>query len=169
MEAAGHGQVFRAEVSGVTQPFVAPGLGRLVSADGTQVRPTLVVCDDPQRLELRQWKMGAHMKQRWLAYPCCVAAWIIAGLVLPWPFSRAFRGFPRGVCMNLGSHALCAHESPILSASADYIFTGLLFLPLLIHVFRPRRWLLIIQLAFVAIPLGWWALCYFAWLSGPHP
>lgn len=91
------------------------------------------------------------------------------GWILPWPFSDAFRGVARTVFMELGSHALCFHENPILSVSADYIFAALLFLPMLIYGFRPMRWLGIVQVVLVSAPLGWWALCFVAWLSGPHP
>ena len=106
---------------------------------------------------------------RWIAYPFSVAAWVALGFVSPWPLSEAFNGFLRGVFKSLGSHALCSHENAILGTSAEYIFAGLLFLPLLFHALKPRRWLLILQVALVAIPICWWGLCFVAWISGSHP
>ena len=106
---------------------------------------------------------------RWYAYPSCVLVWIVLGVVFPWPFSEIFRGHPQSLFIELGSHALCSHRSPILAASADCICAVVLFLPLLLYAFRPRKWMFIVQVALVAIPIGWWAVCLVAWLSGPHP
>lgn len=105
--------------------------------------------------------ISRHLLIRVLINPCALGVWILLGFVM----SNAFRGIPRGVFMNHGSHFLCSHENPVLSASADYIFAAVLFLPSLIYAFKPQYWLLFLQLALVVILIGWCFSCFVAWGS----
>lgn len=121
---------------------------------------------------MKAWlnRHGVRSTRSLVAYACCVAAWIIAGLAPSWwLFSDIFENLPRAFLLQMDCHVLSRHANPVLGAVADYLYPAMLFLPVLVHAFRPRRWLIKAQIILVMIVLGFWCLTFVAWISNPKP
>jgi len=124
---------------------------------------------------MKAWlnRHGVRSTRSLVAYACCVAAWIIAGLVPSWwwgPFPEMFTtNLPRALLLMMDCHVLCRHANPVLAIVADYLYPAMLFLPVLVHAFRPRRWLIKAQVVLVLAVMAFGCLAFVAWIASPHP